>query len=117
MVIRGDIWWADFGAPKGSRPALARPVLIISADYFNESPIRTLIVAAITSNVRLALAPGNVFLKAKSTGLPRDSVVNVSSIASIHKDELKERCGTTTAEQMRAVDDGLRRVLALVQTT
>ncbi|HEY0168929.1 MAG TPA: type II toxin-antitoxin system PemK/MazF family toxin [Jatrophihabitans sp.] len=75
MIKRGNVYWADLGAPVGSRPAKRRPVLVISADTYNASRLATVLAVVITSNTDLATMPGNVFLPAKATGLPRDSVV------------------------------------------
>ena len=75
---RGQIWWADLPEPRRSEPGYRRPVLVVQADSFNRSLIQTAIVAALTGNLELADVPGNVLLTARSTGLPRDSVANVS---------------------------------------
>jgi mRNA interferase MazF len=87
--------------------------LLVQADSFTRSRIQTVLAAVITSNVRLADAPGNVLLPAKSAGLPRDSVVNVSQLVTIDKRFLAEKAGTLTPEHLHAVDDGLRLVLSL----
>jgi mRNA interferase MazF len=88
-------------------------VLIVQADSFNLSRIQTVIVAAITSNVELADAPGNVLLPARSAGLSRDSVVNVSQLVTLDRSFLTEHAGTLSARQQRLVDEGLRTVLQL----
>lgn len=85
MIQRGELWWGSLPDPSGSEPGYRRPVLVISADPFNRSGILTVIVLSITSNVRLANAPGNVMLSAKRSGLPRDSVANVSQLATLDK--------------------------------
>ena len=74
---RGEIWWADLLPPRGSEPGYRRPVLIVQADTFTKSEIRTVLVIILTSNLRLANAPGNVALSRKSTGLPRESGAKV----------------------------------------
>lgn len=113
MIKRGGIHWADLGEPDGSRPAKRRPVLVVQADPYNASRLATVLVAVLTSNTRLAGAPGNVFLPASVTGLRRDSVVNVTALLTLNKDDLVGRVGETPAALMRDVDSGLRRVLAL----
>lgn len=113
MIQRGTIHWADLGDTDGSRPAKLRPVLVVQADPYNASRLATVLVAAVTSNTRLAAAPGNVFLPASVTGLPRDSVVNVTALVTLNKDDLTQRVGRVPANLMRDVDAGLRRVLAL----
>ncbi|MBO0886434.1 MAG: type II toxin-antitoxin system PemK/MazF family toxin [Acidimicrobiales bacterium] len=115
MVIeRGGIYWADLGAPSGSRPAKRRPVLVISADPYNRSRLSTALAAVITSNTALAAMPGNVFLPASATGLSRDSVVNVSALVTLNKTELADDlAGSVPSSLLAEVDRGLRRVLAL----
>ena len=82
-IQRGEIWWADLAEPRRSEPRYRRPVLVVQADSFNRSRIQTAIVAVISTNLELADAPGNVLLPARSTGLPRDSVVNVSQLLTL----------------------------------
>lgn len=114
MVIhRGEIWWASLPEPSGSMPGFRRPLVIVQADDFNRSRIQTVLAAVVTSNLRLASAPGNVLLSAKSTGLSRNSVVNVSQLITVNKSFLTEKIGRLTAAQMQEVDEGLRLVLAL----
>lgn len=110
---RGEIWWASLGRPRGSEPGLRRPVIVVQSDDFNGSSIGTVVVAAITSNMALALAPGNVPCRPKVTGLPRPSVVDVSQLASVTRSTLTERVGRVLGSVMRQVDDGLRLVLSL----
>jgi mRNA interferase MazF len=112
-VTRGEIWWADLPEPRGSEPGFRRPVVIIQADSYNLSGIRTAIVAVITSNLRLAELPGNVFLPARISGLPRDSVVNVSQILALDRSFLTEEVGKLPSRQMQDVDAGLRLVMEL----
>jgi mRNA interferase MazF len=114
MVIRrGEIWWASLPDPVGSGPGNRRPVLIVQSNDFNQSAIRTAICAAITSNLRLADAPGNVRLGKKGTGLSRDSVVNVSQLLTLDKRLLTECIGRAPPEKLGAVEAGLRLALAL----
>jgi mRNA interferase MazF len=110
---RGEIWWADLPTPVASEPGYRRPVLIIQSDDFNRSRIRTIIVAVLTSNLRLAEAPGNVLLTADQTSLPQDSVVNVSQIITLDKSFLAEQVSCVSDRLMLVVEDGLRLVLAL----
>lgn len=110
---RGEIWWASLPEPSGSGPGFRRPLLIISANSFNESRISTVIAAVITSNLRLADAPGNFRLPAKGVGLSKPSVVNVSQIITVDKSFLTERVGRLSPRLLAAVDDGIRLVLSL----
>jgi mRNA interferase MazF len=112
-IRRGEIWWADLREPRGSKPGYRRPVLVIQADSFNLSRIQTAIVAVITSNMELAGAPGNVLLPARSAGLTRDSVVNVSQLLTLNRSFLTEYAGTLSPRLQRSVDEGLRTVLQL----
>jgi mRNA interferase MazF len=88
-------------------------VLVVQADSFNRSRIQTAIVAVITSNLELADVPGNVLLPARSTGLPRDSVVNVSQLLTLDRGFLTERAGALPNRLLGSVDEGLRLVLQL----
>ena len=110
---RGEIWWASLREPSGSGPGFRRPLLIISANSFNESRISTVIAAVITSNLRLADAPGNFRLPAKGVGLSKPSVVNVSQIITVDKSFLTQRVGRIPPRLQAAVDDGIRLVLSL----
>ena len=112
-MYRGERWWATLPEPIGSEPGYRRPVLIIQNDAFNRSRIQTVIVVVLTSNLELAKAPGNVLLPRSSTGLPRDSVVNVSQVITIDKVFLTERVGTLSSDRQDEVDEGLRLVLCL----
>ena len=112
-MYRGEIWWAQLPDPIGSEPGYRRPVLIIQDDTFTQSRIRTVIVVIITSNIELANAPGNVFLPREATGLPKDSVVNVSQIFTVDKAFLTERIGALPVSLEEEVDEGLRTVLYL----
>jgi mRNA interferase MazF len=113
VMRRGEIWWASLGDPRGSGPGYRRPVLIVQSNEFNLSAISTIVCAAITSNLRLGNAPGNVRLERKGSGLSKDSVVNVSQLISVDRRLLTSRIGRAPAETLRDVDSGLRMVLAL----
>ena len=114
MVIqRGEIWWASLPEPVASEPGYRRPVLVVQSDEFTQSRIATVVALSITSNVRLAEAPGNVLLPRKSTGLSKDSVVNVSQIVTVDKRLLTERIGVVPARLLNEVEDGLRMILVL----
>jgi mRNA interferase MazF len=112
-MVRGEVWWADLGLPRGSAPALRRPVLLVSADQYNRSNLRTVTVAVLTSNAQLAALPGNVAVPADIADLEADSVVNVTQIATIDRGALEERVGALPAWLVAQVDTGLGRALAL----
>jgi len=112
VVRRGEIWWASLPAPQGSSPGYRRPVVVIQSNDFNESPIQTVVIAAITSNLALAGAPGN-FALVRGTGLSRKSVVNVSQLLTVSKSVFTERIGRLDDGSLRQLDEGLRLVLKL----
>ena len=110
---RGQIWWAELNEPSGSDPGFKRPVLIIQSDNFNRSRISTAIAVIISSNLKLAQAPGNVFLSRKVSGLPKDSVVNVSQLVTIDRSFFVEQVSQLQQKYMRQVEKGLKLILSL----
>lgn len=113
VVKRGEIWWASLPEPRGAEPGYRRPVVVVSSDHFNESRINTLLAAIITSNLRLAEAPGNILLPKKLSGLSNDSVINISQIVTLDKAFLTEKISKLNSQQLIELNDGLRLVLAL----
>ena len=93
VISQGEIWWADLPAPTGSGPGFRRPVVVVQCDALNRSRVATTVCIPLTSNLKWEVAPGNVRLSARLTGLPRDSVANVSQIVTVDKDLLTERVG------------------------
>ena len=112
-MLRGEIWWADMPDPVGSEPGFERPVVIVQTNRFNNSRIDTVIVAAITSNLQRGDAPGNVFVDQTRSGLSKDSIVNVSQIATLDRYDLLRRMGKLPNDIMSSVDSGLRLALDL----
>ena len=110
---RGEVWWADLAEPRGSKPGFRRPVVVVQADAFNRSRIETVVCVALTSNLRLADAPGNVVVPRGESGLPRDSVVNVSQILTVDRSHLVERAGKLPPRVRERIDRGLRLALGL----
>jgi mRNA interferase MazF len=113
VITRGGVYWAGLGEPVGSRPARRRPVLVVQSQPYNASRLNTVVAAVVTSNTGLATMPGNVFLPAVATGLPRDSVVNVTALVTLNKTDLDDPVGQVPDELMHQFDRGLRRVLGL----
>jgi mRNA interferase MazF len=113
VIKRGELWWASLPDPRGSESGYRRPVLVIQSDAFNRSGIGTVLVAVVTSNVRLGDAPGNVPLTRKQSGLSKPSVVNVSQLVTLDRRYLTERIGRAPTAQMEKVEHGLRLVLSL----
>ena len=113
MIRRGSICWADLGEARGGRAARRRPVLVVQSDPFNASRLNTMVAVVITSNTALAVMPGNVFVPAAVSGLPKDSVVNVTALVTLNKTDLEPPAGQLPESLMNDVSRGLRRVLGL----
>ena len=111
MIRQGDIYWVGLGEPVGSAPGYRHPHVVVQNDVFNASRIGTVVVCAMTSNLRRAKAPGNVLLEEGEGGLPKRSVVNVSQIYTVDKSQLDERIGTLSAARLREILDGIQLVL------
>lgn len=111
MIRQGELYWLHFGAPEGSAAAGRRPAMVVQHDRFNRSAISTVVVAAITSNPRLAAMPGNVRLRSGEGGLPRPSVVNVSQLRTVDRRQLAERVGTLGKDRVQDVLGGLALLL------
>jgi mRNA interferase MazF len=110
---RGEVWWAELPDPVASEPGFRRPVVIVSSNAFNRSRIRTVLAVVLTSNIRLSEAPGNVLLVATESGLPKDSVANVSQVVTLDKGFLSRRSGRIPPRAMKSIDEGLRLALSL----
>lgn len=113
VISRGSVCWVDLGAPRGSRPAKARPVLVVQDDAVNASRIATTVVAVITSNTGLAGVGGNVFIPEAASGLTKDSVINVSQLLTVSKTDLEDPVGRLPEHLMAEVDEGLRLFLGI----
>ncbi len=116
MISRGQLWWADLGLPRGSAPALRRPVLVISADQYNRSSLQTVTVVVLTSTGRLAALPGNVIVPADLGLLTLDSVINITQVATVDRSTLEEPIGDLPDWLLAQVDAGLGRALGLRRT-
>lgn len=112
-MLRGEVWWAGLGEPRGSEPGFRRPVIVVQADEFNRSRINTVMVVPLTSNTRLANAPGNVTLSARESGLRKPSVVNVAQVLTIDKRFLETRVKVVSRDRLAAIDEGLGLALHL----
>ena len=114
-MIRGEIWWAEFGIPYGSEIGHTRPILIVQDDSFNESRIKTIVVLPLTTNLRLLEAPGNVFLEKKESKLVHDSVIIVSQLYAVDRNRLKEKISKISKKTMEQVEMGIKLVLGLIK--
>ena len=113
VITRGELWWADLERPQGSEPGSHRPVLVVSADSYNTSRLRTVILAIVTSAPRAGRQPGNIALATNVSELPRESTVNVTQLVTAERGRLEERIATLPDWLMAQVDDGLRLALSL----
>jgi len=111
VVCQGEVWWAEFGEPVGSAPGFRRPVVVVQCDALNRSRIQTVVCVPLTSNLKWADAPGNVLLKAGATGLPKDSVANISLVVALDRDQLVERTGKLPPRHVAAVVNGIDAIL------
>lgn len=110
-VAQGEVWWADLGELLGSGPGYRRPVLVVQGDAFNRSAISTVVCVPLTSNVKWAGAPGNVPLKPRGSGLPKESVANVSQVVALDRAVLVERVAKVPAAKLDLVLRGIDVVL------
>ena len=109
MVInQGDLFWIEFNEPSGSEPGYRHPHVVIQNNLFNRSRINTVVVCALTSNVKLAKSPGNVTLNKGEANLPKKSVVNISQIFTVNKSDLSEKIGTLSKMRISAILQGIR---------
>lgn len=111
VISQGEIWWAELRAPSGSGPGFRRPVVVVQSDALNRSRIATVVCVPLTTNLKWGLAPGNVPLSARLTGLPKDSVANVSQIVSVDKQFLTARVGKLPASKLELLLSGIAIVL------
>ena len=110
---RGEIWWANLPGPSGSGPGLRRPVVIVQSNAFNDSRISTVVVAALTSNLSLAAAPGNMRLGKAASGLNKASVINVSQLLTLDRKYLSRRVKMLPTRNVNELNNGLRLCLGL----
>jgi mRNA interferase MazF len=111
VIAQGEVWWADLSEPVGSEPGFRRPVIVLQGEAFNRSGLQTVVCVVLTSNLGWADAPGNLRLTARATGLPKDSIANVSQLVTLDRDALTERVGRISSSQLERVLDGIDVVL------
>lgn len=111
VISQGDIYWLDLEEPKGSEPGYKRPFVVIQNDAFNKSKIGTAVVCALTSNLKLASAPGNISLKKREANLPKASVVNISQVMTVDKSELTEKIGQLSKKRIEEIVSGFEFLL------
>ena len=111
VISQGEVWWADLPAPVGSGPGFRRPIAVVQGESLNRSRISTVVCVPLTSNLRWADAPGNVLLSARATGLPRDSVANISQLLTLDRDLFTERVGKLPRAKVELLFTGIDIVL------
>jgi mRNA interferase MazF len=111
VISQGEVWWAEMPEPAGSGPGFRRPVVVVQGDALNRSRIATVVCIPLTGNLAWADAPGNLMLPARLTGLPKDSVANVSQVIAVDKSLLVERTGKIPRAKLDLLFSGLDVVL------
>ena len=110
-ILYGDIWFGDLDPTIGHEQAGQRPVLVVSPDQFNRSPLKLVLVLPLTTNLRPL--PSRVPVLPPEGGLTRPSIVLCEAIRSVSHDRLQRRMGTAAAATMQAVQDRLRILMNL----
>ena len=109
MVIKqGDIFWVNLGEPSGSGPGYRHPHVVVQNDVFNQCRINTVVVCALTSNLRRGRAPGNVFLEKGEANLPKPTVVNISQVFTVDKNDLDEKIGSLSRRRITEIIEGIQ---------
>jgi len=111
VITQGDIYWIELDEPAGSEPGYKHPHVIVQNNLFNQSQIRTVLVCPLTSNLKRASAPGNVILDKKESNLSKQSVVNVSQVFTVDKEQLEEYVGTLSSKRITEILNGIKLVL------
>lgn len=108
MIKQGDIFWVDLGPPSGSAPGFRHPHVVIQNNVFNKSRINTVVVCALTSNLKRAKAPGNVLIPKGEANLKKDSVVNISQVITVDRADLSEKIGSLSPSRIKQIIEGVK---------
>jgi mRNA interferase MazF len=108
IIKQGDIFWVNLGPPRGSEPGYRHPHVVIQNDVFNASRINTVVVCALTTNIKRAQAPGNVTLNKGEANLAKKSVVNISQVVTVEKSDLKEKIGSLPSKRIQEIIEGIK---------
>jgi mRNA interferase MazF len=108
VILQGEIFWVDLGEPRGSSPGYKHPHVVVQNNVFNKSKIQTVVFCSLTSNLKRANVPGNVLLKKGEANLPKSSVVNISQIFTVNKNDLVEKIGTLSRKRTKEIISGLQ---------
>jgi mRNA interferase MazF len=107
-INRGDLFWIEPDESRGSVPGYSHPHVVVQDDVFNHSRVSTVVVCALTSNLKRASEPGNVLLDTGEGGLARQSVVVVSQVSSVDKAHLGAYIGSLSEARMEQILAGMR---------
>jgi len=107
-INQGDVYWVPLEEPNGSEPGITHPHVVIQDDVINQSRIHTVVVCALTTNMKRANMPGNVLLEAGEANLPKQSIVAVSQVSTVDKAQLGEYIGSLTKERIDQILAGMR---------
>ncbi|MBN1191486.1 MAG: type II toxin-antitoxin system PemK/MazF family toxin [Dehalococcoidales bacterium] len=110
-IKRGDIFWVNWSPGRGSEQGGLRPVLVIQNDIGNEFSPTTIVAALTTAEIKPY--PFLVKIKAGESGLPRDSIVNLSTILTVDKVRLVKQCGQLKQPKMVEVNEAIKTSLGL----
>lgn len=112
-MIRGELWWVDYGIPYCSEPGYKRPVIILQNDFFNNSNINTTIVIPLSTNLLLADIPGNILIEKRYSKLKKDSVILLSQIGVIDKQRLTEKISKIDKSIMEKIERNIAFLLGI----
>jgi mRNA interferase MazF len=107
-INQGDVFWIQLADPDSTEPGIPHPYVVVQDNIFNYSRIHTVIVCALTSNIKRASLPGNVLLEPGEANLTKQSVVEVSKVSSVNKSQLGEYIGSLSAERINEIFAGMR---------
>jgi mRNA interferase MazF len=111
VIYQGDVFWVNLGDPSGAAPGYRRPAVVIQNDTFNQSLIDTVVICMLTTNLYLAHSPGNVLLTLGEANLPQQSVVNISQIFTMDKQDLVEKIGSLSPRSLHRVLAGVYQLI------
>ena len=111
MIRQGDVFWVDLGPPSGSAPGFRHPHVVIQNNVFNKSRINTVVVCALTSNLKRAKAPGNVLISKGEANLKKDSVANISQVITVDRSDLAEKIGSLSPSSIKHIIEGIKMLI------
>lgn len=112
-IHQGDIYWVPL--QETDEAGIVHPHVVIQDDAINHSRVGTVVVCALTTNMKRAKAPGNVLLDAGEANLPKQSIVVVSQVASVQKSQLGEYIGSLSKQRIQEIFAGMRFLQSMSQ--